>query len=123
MNACMVHLPAARQPPSRGSQRMLRQTIDPTRSSWRQCFALSLALCVSLTTAAGAETAPAPEPPVTTGTLRAPYPEFDLLLAPVQAARGSGGGVLRVEGRGGEARVAAGAYDLLEWRVYVRDAA
>lgn len=61
------------------------------------------------------------EPERPYGVLRAPYPEFGLLLHPI----GEPGQDLdpeHVRGRDGEARVPAGKYYLMQWRVETTDA-
>src|SRR5215210_1805292 len=105
---------------------MLSQTNGGFRSPWRLRLATSLDAVLALFPATGARADDTPAgqgPPPAGGTLRVPYPEFELLLAPVHAAPGGAGTVRRVEGKGGEARIPPGEYDLLEWHVYAKDGA
>jgi peroxiredoxin len=65
----------------------------------------------------------APGPDAGQGTIRTRYSEFSLLVIPDGTGEKTGGGVERIQGRDGAARLAPGSYHLLEWRVNTRDAA
>src|SRR5262249_35923595 len=108
-----------------GSPRMLQQATNRRNfSRWPRAMPLAAALALLCVRGAPAADAPAGEHSrEATGTLRARYSDFDLLLIPAQTAQGSAGRATRVESRGGTATVAPGSYHLMEWRVHAEDSA
>jgi len=82
------------------------------------CFLFTITAALGLPASAQAT---APQPAM--GTIRVPYPEFGLLLMPVTAPGAEAADEERVEGKDGVARVPAGRYHLMQWRVETVDRA